>query len=120
MAPDGLVAFAPSYDHGNSLGFNLLDEKRRAILDAHPPLSSLAAKACADRFADGKQVTLVDYAKLAISIANVETGRYWLNRIAEVSSSAVAATVEETPQMSVLARRFSIRLLETNRERLLS
>ena len=29
-APDGLIALAPSYDHDNSLGFNLLDKKRRA------------------------------------------------------------------------------------------
>lgn len=40
--PDGLVTLAPSYDHGNSLGFNLLDNRRLLELGRDPELKRWA------------------------------------------------------------------------------
>lgn len=58
----GQVTLAPSYDHGNSLGFNLEDRRRTLQLAQDPGLATWAGRGLADRFEDGRNVTLVDFA----------------------------------------------------------
>jgi hypothetical protein len=118
QAPDGSRHLAPSYDHGNSLGFNLLDSKRAAILGGNPPLNQWATKAMAGRFENGRKVSLVDHAANALRLAQEGTGQYWCDRIASVTLADLEAVVAAVPEMSELARTFLLRLLEINRERL--
>lgn len=42
--PAGRVTLAPSYDHGNSLGFNLQDDRRLMELDRDPQLEKWASR----------------------------------------------------------------------------
>lgn len=120
QAPDGARHLAPSYDHGNSLGFNLLDSKREAILNGKPSLDQWSAKATAGRFEDGKHVGLVDHAANALALAEPGASMFWQERIASATPSAIEAVVMAVPEMSELARTFSLRLLEINRGRLLT
>ncbi|MEO7069989.1 MAG: hypothetical protein ABI131_05785 [Nostocoides sp.] len=83
--PLGSVTLAPSYDHGNSLGFNLLDDRRKLELERDPTLVGWAARGMADRFEDGQGVTLVDFAQKALLRAAPGTGGYWLQRLAGVT-----------------------------------
>lgn len=119
QAPTGRQHLAPSYDHGNSLGFNLLDNKRAAILRGNPSLEQWAAKATATRFEQGKHLSLVDHAESAVTRAQKGTGSFWRARIASVTPTALETVVNAAPEMSELARTFCLRLLDVNRERLL-
>jgi hypothetical protein len=120
QAPDGSRHLAPSYDHGNSLGFNLLDSKRARIMRGSPPLSQWAAKATAGRFENGKTVSLVDHTANALTMAQEGTGQFWRDRIGSVASRDLEAIVAAVPEMSQHARTFLLRLLDINRERLLT
>jgi hypothetical protein len=120
QAPDGSRHLAPSYDHGNSLGFNLLDDRRRAIMHGNPPLNEWAAKATAGRFENGRTVSLVNHAANALMLAQQGTGQFWRDRIGSVAAADLAAVVAAVPEMSEHARTFLLRLLDINRERLVT
>ena len=117
--PAGSLMLAPSYDHGSALAFNLLDPKREKILAGSPDLRQWVGKASALRFEGGRHTSLVDHAFDALQQANPQTGRFWKDRIKSIDDSTVEAIIAATPEMSALARTFSLRLLVINRERLL-
>lgn len=116
----GQVTLAPSYDHGNSLGFNLEDSRRRYLLETDPELLRWAHRGFADRFEMSRKVTLVAFAKLALSMGTKGIGDYWLGRLRQVTSSDWSSVVTRTPEMSDLCRTFCLRLLSTNQGRLLN
>jgi len=115
----GKVTLAPSYDHGNSLGFNLKDELRLREVDRDPELLTWASRAFADRFENSRKVTLVDFAVDALRQARAGTAEYWLGRLAMVTASDWGTVVSRTPEMSEACRTFCVRLLTTNQRRLL-
>lgn len=120
-APDGALSLAPSYDHGNSLGFNLEDGYRDRQLGHDPDLSRWAARGTADRFEGGREVSLVDFALDALSSsASPGAARFWLHRLGAVTPAMWESTVTGVPEMSDTCRTFCIQLLITNQRRLLS
>lgn len=117
--PEGRVTLAPSYDHGNSLGFNLQDKRRLMELDRDPLLARWASRGMADRFEASRGVTLVAFAHRALALGTPGVDAFWLEQLAAVTSSALEATVTGTPEMSEACHTFCLRLLATNQRRLL-
>lgn len=118
-APGGQVSLAPSYDHGNSLGFNLEDSRRTRQLSRDPELAGWASKGFADRFEGGRSISLADFAQRALSIASRGTADYWFARLQAVTASAWEVVIAGTPEMSEVCRTFCVQLLTTNHRRLL-
>jgi len=113
------LSLAPTYDHGSSLGFNLMDRRREQLLASPDDFGYWTAKATANKFEDGHETSLVDYAHAAMGIATPETWPYWAERFSGLSMAACETVISSTPEMSDVARTFSISLLTTNRKRLL-
>ena len=116
---DGVVTLAPSYDHGNSLGFNLLDARRLHQLQSDPELVAWARRGKADRFEGGRDLTLVDFAFRALAAASSGTAAYWLDRVQAATADAWETIIDSVPEMSRPCRMFCLQLLKTNQRRLL-
>jgi len=117
--PAGRVTLAPSYDHGNSLGFNLQDDRRILELGRDPELEKWASRGFADRFEASRDITLVEFAHRALTMATQGTGAHWLERLAQVVPAEWEAVANSSPEMSEPCRTFCVRLLITNQRRLL-
>jgi len=113
------LSLAPTYDHGSSLGFNLTDRRREQLLASHDDFAYWIAKATANKFEDGQETSLVDFAHAAMGLAAPGTWPYWAERVSGLSMPACETVISSTPEMSDLARTFGTRLLTTNRKRLL-
>lgn len=118
-SPTGDVTLAPSYDHGNSLGFNLEDQRRERQLERDPELLTWAGRGTADRFEGGRTLSLVEFAYRAMDSASTDAGDYWLGRLAAVPAESWAAVISDIPEMSEACSTFCIQLLTTNQRRLL-
>lgn len=119
-APDGQVTLAPSFDHGNSLGFNLRDDRRVLELERDPTLSSWCRRGLADRFEGRRKTTLVEFASEAFERSSRGTHELWLRRLELIPPPAWDDLVARVPAMSAACRTFSVRLLTTNQRRLLN
>lgn len=117
--PFDTLSLAPTYDHGSSLGFNLTDTKREQLLAAPEDLNSWADRATANKFEDGHNTSLVDFAHAALGLATAGTWTYWAERFAALSAGTCETVISSTPEMSDPARTFAGSLLTLNRKRLL-
>jgi hypothetical protein len=117
--PEGRVTLAPSYDHGNSLGFNLADAFRLRQLERDPDLANWASRGFADRFEGCRRVTLVDFARRALKRSTPGTADHWLGRLRHITAPDWETLIARTPEMSEACRTFCLRLLTTNQRRLL-
>ena len=118
VAPDGGFTLAPSYDHGASLGFGMQDGRRAAILDDDDRFTGYATGGIGRKF-QGRRAPLLDLALEALAIAGPEVARGWLSRVGDCGPATLDAAVQAVPRMSDLARTFCVKLLLTNRRRLL-
>ena len=116
--PGDELFLSPSYDHGNSLGFNLIDDRRQTELSRG--IASWAAKGCAIRFENSRKVTLVELTQQALSRTTAGVRDYWMSRLGEVTVGQWEQIVGLTPGMSPAARIFCTELLKTNQRRLLT
>lgn len=117
--PSGRLSLAPSFDHGNSLAFNVTDDYRRRQLERDPTLTSWCRHGCADRFEAGREITLVDFAHQALRRATPESTDLWLDRLGNITSQDWADAIDPIPEMSGVCRTFCLQLLSTNQRRLL-
>jgi hypothetical protein len=108
----------PSYDHASSLGYHLTRSKMGEIIRERGVTWWATRKDTAYRYADGKDVRLVDFAHRALHLASSGARQHWLNRVGEVQSSAWEGVVGAVPGMSDAAVTFVLELLEANRRRL--
>jgi hypothetical protein len=110
---------APSFDHGNALGFAETDEARQRLLDDESKFARWLARGKSHHFAG--RPSLVDLAIEALGLATPEAAEYWIERLNAVDEHAVKDVVEAVPEnvMSALASRFVVRLLGANRRRVL-
>lgn len=119
----GELRLAASYDHASSLGFNLMDDRRSALLDGQQ-LGRWAERGRGNRFEHdpsrprSEVPSLVDIAHRALALIGHEDGR-WLELLRGVDGAAVEEVVRSTPKLSDPARRFVVELLDLNRRRLL-
>ncbi len=115
--PDRL---APSYDHGGSLGYNLLDAERERRLKDQASLASWASRGTAYRFEHVRSApSLVEHAVQAMSLGTPEAATWWSTQLAELDLSGLLEALEHgIPGMSVVASTFTAKLLTMNRRRL--
>jgi hypothetical protein len=118
-SPDDRVTLAPSFDHGNSLGFNLEDDRRLLELERDPTLSNWCRRGFADRFEGRRKTTLVEFAFEAFERSTRGTDELWLRHLDSIPLTAWDDLVARIPAMSAACRTFSVRLLTTNQRRLL-
>lgn len=119
----GRDSLCPSFDHAASLGFTLTDTKRAELLAGESGgVAGWALRGRARRFehrAGSPWRTLVDLAADAVALCNSETRDYWRGRILSVECGSVDHVVASAPDLSDIARRFTVELVMVNRGRLL-
>lgn len=116
---DGARRLAPSFDHGNALGFQERDERRQRMLEDPAHLDRWLRRGTSRHFVGRPQ--LVDLAREALAVTDRQVADYWLGQLESVDADAVAATVSAVTQevMSEVTRTFVLQLLDSNRRRLL-
>ena len=117
--PSGTRRLAPSFDHASSLGFALSEKDKAGRLstrDGNRTPEMLAAKA-RGRFE--KQPHPVDVAVGALDMVETDEVSDLLGRVRALD---IAGIVDRVPpdRMSVTSRQFALRVVESNRARLLS
>lgn len=110
---------APSFDHGNALGFQEPPERHAALASDPAQLGTWARRGRSPHF-PGKP-PLVSVALEALTLASPDAAPYWLGRLQAVDMDSVAALLDTVPWevLSDPSRRFCLQLLELNRGRLL-
>lgn len=115
---------AASFDHTSSLGFNLVDAERERLLNTADGVRLWSEKGRALQFehdpaAKSQTSTLTAVARQALRSAGGDVDRLWLDRLSSISSVEVADVVSGVAGLSGSTAMFILRLLETNRRRLL-
>lgn len=112
------VRLAPSFDHGNALGF-AEPERRVSQYDTPERLLRWCEDGVSPHFAG--QPSLVEIASEALRIGEAGVAVYWMGRLQDVRSDDVRAILAAVPTrlVSEPRRRFIERILDTNRERIL-
>jgi len=117
---EGNDALAPSYDMESSLGFQLQDGKREAILEDATSASMLryAERGTAWRFEGHKKTSLVDVAVSSSTFCS-PVGRTWVKTlVTRATELEFSELLQPVDGMSAVALRFSLMLLDTNVRRL--
>lgn len=116
--PRGPHVLAPSFDHGNALGFAEPEQELSKLLD-EGRISKWCERGRSHHFAG--RPTLVDVALEALALCPVEVQRHWISQLAGVDSGAVASLLAAVPAAIMSGDRstFVTRLLAENRRRLL-
>ena len=111
---------APSYDHGNALGFQEKDEKRRRCLDVPDQMRSWVERGRSPHFA-GKP-SLVTLAHRATQQSSFEANTRWRRAIQELSIDLVRDLTQQVPGdvMSDVTRSFVVELVSRNQRRLIN
>jgi hypothetical protein len=127
IAQNQEVMLSPTFDHASSLGRNEGDEERLRRLNTRDKGSSLAhyAGRASSAFyplpSSTKPLTTLEAFAEAARISP-HAARYWRDRLAAISMHEIESIVEQVPtvEMSGPARRFAVRLMEINRDRILT
>lgn len=122
IARDGPVMLCGSYDHANSLGYNLNDAKRLMYLDRENGVSDWCRKGTAFRYehTPGKAPpTLVQMAVRALGLASEDAREYWRAQVDHLSEDDVRGVIGQLPGMSAPARTFTTEVVLVNRKRVL-
>jgi hypothetical protein len=111
----------PSFDHAASLGFTLTDETCAQHLH-DGTVQRWASRGKAYRFehrVGSRWQTLVELAHSAATLCESMTREHWRERIMSVDSDSVMNLVVAAPDMSEIARDFTVELIMVNRGRIL-
>jgi len=110
---------APSFDHGNALGFQEPDAKRAELGEEPDRLLVWAKRGRSHHFAG--RPTLVVVAAEALDLASPEAATLWRTRLDMVQTDQVQELLDMVPStlLSVPSRRFCLGLLQLNRRRML-
>lgn len=110
---------APSFDHGNALGFQERDERRLRMLNDEGHLMRWVERGTSHHFAGKPKLT--DLALHALGLASATARVFWIDQLDAISEDAVHSVVSQIPRaiMSKVTCTFVLRLLATNRRRLL-
>lgn len=110
---------APSFDHGNALGFQERDDRRVRMLANEDHLLRWLARGTSQHFAGKPRLT--DLAVEALGMASSAGRRFWWDRLRSFDLDAAREIFEAIPDdvMSEVSRRFVSSLISTNRRRLL-
>ncbi|MCU1410595.1 MAG: hypothetical protein JWR04_1302 [Rhodoglobus sp.] len=114
------LRLAPSFDHGNALGFQERDERRQRMLGDEAHLMRWLERGTSRHFVG--QPGLVELANEALELASPTARDYWRSRLDSLDIADVQSVVDVPPTtiMSPVTRTFVVKMLETNRRRLLN
>lgn len=115
----GRLRLAPSFDHGNALGFQEPEtEVEHLAADAERLL--VWAKRGRSHHFEGRP-SLVNLAREALSLTDGEVRAYWRNMLVGIADSDVESVLAGVPTryLSESGRTFRLKLLQVNRERIL-
>lgn len=115
----GTRYIAPSFDHGNALGFQELDGKRQRCLQSPAQMRGWAERGRSHHFAG--RPALVVLAAQALALSSETARGYWRVALEGVTGKILADIVAIVPSgiMSDVTRSFVVELLLVNRKRLL-
>jgi hypothetical protein len=125
--PGQCVALAPTFDHASSLGRNERDEERLRRLSTQDRGSSV--EHYVERAESAFYATPASQRPLSTLAAFTEAARispraakYWLDCLSHIALTDFESIVANVPvgEMSEPARRFALKMIQVNRERLLS
>lgn len=117
VTPGEATRLAPSYDHGSSLGFQLLASQReRWLTDG---VERWAERGRATSFEGGRALTLVQMAADGLQMAGPPRKRRWADALGALTPADTEGVVTLAARMSEVERRFASTLIEVNRRRLL-
>lgn len=110
---------APSFDHGNALGFQERDDRRARMLADEDHLLRWLTRGTSQHFLGKPRLT--DLATTALEMASPSARTYWWDQLRSFDLDAARAVFDPVPDdvMSEVTRRFVFSLLRTNRRRLL-
>jgi hypothetical protein len=117
---DGSVLhLAPSFDHGNALGFQERPGSHSRMVEDVDRLETWARRGRCRYFATRPRLT--ELAGTALSLATPGAREFWKNRLAAVTATMIESALVRAPEalLSVSSRMFCERLLMFNRGRLL-
>lgn len=109
---------APSFDHGNALGFQESEERTALLARDSERLLGWANRGVSRHFSG--RPSLIDVAREALTAAGPTTAHIWTQRLSEVADDQVEQIVRAVPEslLSVSNASFCMKLLELNRRRL--
>ncbi|MGN7949200.1 hypothetical protein ACTJKH_10680 [Microbacterium sp. 22215] len=110
---------APSFDHGNALGFQERDTRRLNLLTDREFFERWVRRGTSQHFVG--RPTLVDLAIAALGMSSPAARGFWMDRLSDFQPENVSDQLDNVPHdvMSEVSRRFVVSLLDTNRRRLL-
>lgn len=127
---DGNSFLAPSYDHGSSMGRNETDAKREIMLTTNDQGQHISKYVATARSALYPQTPADIRVKALLTLDAFEqaarqsprAANAWRDRLASLNEKQVTAIIEGVPQnlMTDTAKRFTLKLLELNRARILN
>lgn len=114
----GARRLAPSFDHGNALGFQEPEPKVADLAVDDARLAAWARRGRSPHF-PGKP-TLVQVARDALRLAGAAVHDHWIGKLTDVSDGDVGSVLAQVPDefLSEPGRIFRTRLLTHNRERI--
>ena len=119
IADIGRFQLAPSFDHGNALGFQERESRYVELANETARLTAWARRGRSPHFAGRPR--LVELAHSALEQANSQARQFWLENLARPTEDEIAAAVSRVPEalLSEAGRNFCLQLLAVNRERVL-
>jgi hypothetical protein len=118
IGPDHQSRLAPSWDHGNSLGFNLTGEGMHNIINS--VIEKWASQGRAAKFEGVKKTQLTKHALAASAKCPTSVQEFWKNQVQNLDLVEVGHTIEKVPNMSDIQRQFVLALITVNKRRLLN
>lgn len=114
-----VVHLAPSFDHGNALGFQVRPATHEQMVQELERLHSWARRGQCRYFAN--RPSLLALARQALQLASPAARQFWVARLDAVTDSSIESALIRAPNalLSVSSRRFCQELLSYNRRRLL-
>lgn len=127
---DGNSFLAPSYDHGSSMGRNETDEKRKTMLTTRDMGQHISKYVIAARSAFYPPTAVASSVKALFTLDAFElaarqspkAAKVWREKLSAVNIGQIEAIIENVPHvlMTVDSKRFTAKLLELNRTRILN
>lgn len=115
----GSLQLAPSFDHGNALGFQESEQNVAVLAADDEQLARWSRRGASFHFAGRPALVDVAHAALRLSVDAVQA--HWRSKLAATTVEDVAAIFDEIPDslMSDPGRRFRVKLLTVNKERII-
>lgn len=117
----GSPMLAPLFDNAGSVGYQLSDANRTAILGQPEGIRNWVLKGSAWRFDErpsGVFYSLVELALNACSLLEPPARHRWFERLDLLNRDELEAIVDQIPGMSVASRTFAVEVIMTNAGRI--